>query len=166
MKRIHSRSLGGEVSLEIDPNKIPERVAVDTSVLIATKKPTDINHELCKAFWNAALAKGVTIIIPAVSYAEFSRSRPEHIPRLQGVEVAAFDLRAAEIAQEIPQSALKKNGDRQIAKVDGLIAATAKRHLATHLFTLDPQQATVAKALGLNVISGADDLTAAQAKLL
>lgn len=158
--------LGGEDVLEIDPNRIPERVAVDTSVLIATKKQTDINHDLCKAFWNAALAKGVTVIIPAVAYAEFTRSRAEHIPRLQGVEVASFDQRAAEVAQEIPLGALKQSGDRQIAKVDALIAATAKRHLATHLFTLDSQQATMAKALGLKVISCADDLSAAQGKLL
>lgn len=152
--------------MEIDPSKIPDRVAVDTSVLIATKKVTDSNHDLCKSFWNAALQKGVTIIIPAVSLAEFSRSRPEHIPKLQGVEVADFDLKAAEVAQELPASALKSLGDRQVAKVDALIAATAKRHLATHLFTLDPQQAGIAKALGLRLIQSAADPTPAQGKLL
>lgn len=135
--------------MTIDPKKIPNRIAIDTSVLISAKKPSDDNHNLSRDFWNAALSSGGTVLITAITYAEFTRSRAEHIPRIDGVEVVAFDLLAAQIAQSLPVEVWKSTGDRQLAKVDALVIACAKRHLATHFVTLDHRQNRIAEAMGL-----------------
>jgi hypothetical protein len=47
-----------------------------------------------------------------------------------------------------------------VAKVDALIAACAKRHLATHLFTVDGNQAAIARAIGLVALHPSDLLEA------
>lgn len=102
------------------------------------------------------LENGRQILIAAPSLAEMIRQEGKDpaIPRRRGVEVVAFDDRAAvELGRRFPERVLllEHQGSRlpkSYIKCDAMIVACAIRHRATHLVTLDGALTGLAKARG------------------
>lgn len=148
--------------VEIDPSTLPQRALFDTGVVIRGlgERPGDDRSLTCEALWNAMLENGRQILIAAPSLAEMIRQEGKgySIPRRRGVEVVAFDDRAAiELGRRFPErvlllehqrSALPKN----YIKYDAMIVACAIRHRATHVVSLDGALTGFAKAAGIEIV--------------
>jgi predicted nucleic acid-binding protein len=128
---------------DLDLSGIPERVMVDTSFLVAARGPaTEAYSAVCQDLWLELLRLGRHILIPAVALAEFMRRPPHSQPKRHArIEVVAFDERAAmALATRLPPwPALKKasGSPRLVTKYDEMILASAIRHRADVLISLD-----------------------------
>lgn len=100
------------------------------------------------------------ILIAAPSLAEMIRQEgKDSFPRRRGVEVVAFDDRAAqELGRRFPERVLQL--ERQTTKLpkhyikyDALIVACAVRHKATHIVTLDNPMTSLAGQAGIKVVN-------------
>lgn len=146
---------------EIDANLLPQRALVDTGVVIRAlgERPHDPSAEACEAFWTAMLENSREILIAAPSLAEMIRHEgKDSFPRRRGVEVVAFDDRAAqELGRRFPERVLQLERDvtklpKHYIKYDALIVACAVRHKATHVVTLDNPLTSLAGKAGLQVV--------------
>lgn len=142
--------------MAIDPKKLLPRMALDASVLIASRNVMEAAHPHCRQLWYAMIQEGTNVLIPAPALAEFIR--PPGItppPRVDRVEIVAFDEDAAILlAKNMPPDVFYATGPnrtfkKHIAKYDAMIIACAIRHRADCLVTLDTDMLTVAKQSGL-----------------
>jgi predicted nucleic acid-binding protein len=143
----------------IDVNRLPQRALFDTGVVIRAlrERPDDPRSATCEALWEAMVENGREILIAAPSIAEMIRQEGKGaIPHRRGVEVVAFDARAAEfLGRKFPERVLtleRKATDlpKDYIKYDAMIVACAVRHRATHLVSLDAPLTTFAKTAGLS----------------
>jgi predicted nucleic acid-binding protein len=148
-------------AIEIDVAKLPQRALFDTGVVIRAlgERSDDVRSPACEALWNAMLDNGRQILIGAPSLAEMIRQQGRNsFPRRKGVEVVAFDDRAAfELGQRFPEKILNLERDstnlpKHYLKYDAMIVACAIRHRATHLVTLDGPMTGFAKAAGIKIV--------------
>jgi len=147
---------------EIDPSTLPQRALFDTGVVIRAlgERPDDARSPMCEALWNAMLENGRQILIAAPSLAEMIRQEGKDysIPRRRGVEVVAFDDRAAvELGRRFPERVLLMERERSqlpkhYIKYDAMIVACAIRHRATHLVGLDGALTGFARAAGIQIV--------------
>jgi len=149
-------------AIEIDPTTLPQRALVDTGVLIRAlgERPSDPNSPVCEAFWTAMLENSRELLIAAPSLAEMIRQEGKgSFPRRRGVEVVAFDDRAAqELGRRFPERVLQLERDatslpKHYIKYDALIVACAIRHKATHVITLDGPMTSLAGKAGIQVVA-------------
>jgi predicted nucleic acid-binding protein len=153
-------------AIEIDVAKLPQRALFDTGVVIRAlgERPEDPGSPACECLWKAMLENSRQILIAAPSLAEMMRQFGNEyaIPRRRGVEVVAFDDRAAiELGRRFPERVLNAERERSnlpkgYIKYDALIVATAIRHRATHLVTLDGAITNFPKLGGLQVCRPSD----------
>lgn len=146
-------------AIEIDPGKLPQRALLDTGVVIRAlgDRPGDTSSQACEAFWSAMLENDRQIVIASPTIAEMIRQDggKRGIPRRRGVEVVAFDDRAAELLGlalpfAVLQATIKATGlPKDYIKYDALIAACAKRYRATHIIALDGDYTGLAAKLAL-----------------
>lgn len=128
----------------INQQSLPHRVMVDTIVLTMSlgDRPHDQNADICRTFWEAAVAGCDRVLIPSPCVAEMLRAdNPTHVPRHHKVQVVPFDNASAQILGErLPHRILANsmnNGFRKhYIKYDALILASAIRYSAT-LVTYD-----------------------------
>ena len=147
---------------EIDPSTLPQRALFDTGVVIRAlgERPDDARSPTCEALWNAMLENGRQILIAAPSLAEMIRQegKDNSIPRRRGVEVVAFDDRAAiELGRRFPERVLLMERERSqlpkhYIKYDAMIVACAIRHRATHLVSLDGALTGFAQSAGIQIV--------------
>ncbi|MBL8956232.1 MAG: type II toxin-antitoxin system VapC family toxin [Myxococcaceae bacterium] len=141
----------------IDPTRLPKRAAIDSTILTRTRDDaTGPDAALCREFVESMITSGKVVIAPAVCVMEFMRKAPhEPPPRVEGFEVAAFDDQAAyEVAGRFPPEVFKERpgtGAQNWLKFDTLVIATAVRHRAECLVTLDGDQKKLAERVGLQV---------------
>jgi len=130
----------------IDPKDIPERILVDTNVLVLALEyeahkgdPKAID---CRDFWEAALRKQHgRVLVAAPSIAEFNAKSAVGLPVNRKVEVVAFCRIAAEaLALHFPAGvtrSLRKNFAKHLIKYDSMIVACAYRAKADVLVSTD-----------------------------
>jgi predicted nucleic acid-binding protein len=137
-------------AVEIDEESIPERIAIDSTVLFLAleHKPHRSGTPAARALWKALLEnerinRGARVYIPALVVAELARgTAPAKAPRVAGVHIAPFGGKAAQslgkhFSHAFIDSQQKATGQRlHYLKYDALIAATAVALGAT-LVTLD-----------------------------
>ena len=149
-------------AVEIDPSTLPQRALFDTGVVIRAlgERPDDPRAPTCEALWNAMLESNREILIAAPSLAEMIRQAGKEytIPRRRGVEVVAFDDRAAvELGRRFPKSVLDleraKGLPHHYIKYDALIVACAIRHRASHLVSLDGALTGFAAAANIQIVA-------------
>ena len=123
------------------------RAMVDTNVFmrgLLGAYPNEPKAKQCKAFCDAMLDNGKTILVSAPTLAELIRHDGKRIPRIKGVEVIAFDERAAELlGLHLPQAKLNNaktatNLSLTYLKYDAMIFACAIRGKAQEFVTTDP----------------------------
>jgi predicted nucleic acid-binding protein len=138
------------VAVEIDEHSLPQRCAIDSTVLFLAldHKPHRSGTAAARALWTALLGKGrieqgARVYIPALVVAELARgSVPAKPPRAAGVHIAPFGAPAAQalgkhFSHAFIDAQQKATGQRlHYLKYDALIAATAVALGAT-LITLD-----------------------------
>jgi predicted nucleic acid-binding protein len=138
------------VAVEIDGDSLPDRCAIDSTVLFLAleHKPHRSGTPGARALWKALLAidrinKGSRVYIPALVVAELARGvTPAKAPRVSGVHIAPFGAKAAQaLGRHFSHAFIdvqqKATGQRlHYLKYDALIAATAVALGAT-LVTLD-----------------------------
>jgi predicted nucleic acid-binding protein len=131
----------------IDVSRLPQRALFDTGVVIRAlgERPNDPRSPLCEALWEAMVENGRDILIAAPSIAEMIRQDGKgEIPHRRGVEVVAFDARAAELlGRKFPERVLTLERTntglpKHYIKYDAMIVACAVRHRATHFVGLSP----------------------------
>src|SRR5438309_1582548 len=99
--------------MKVDPEKLPGRACVDTSVLTyALGNPKNVDaavKEATVAFFEGMQAPGHRILIAAPSLAEMLRADPSFkAPRTHDIEVVHFDDAAAEtLARHFPTAVLQ-----------------------------------------------------------
>jgi predicted nucleic acid-binding protein len=106
------------------------------------------------------IENGRQILIAAPSLAEMIRheGKDYSIPRRRGVEVVAFDDRAAiELGRRFPERVLLMERERSqlpkhYIKYDAMIVACAIRHRATHLVSLDGALTGFAQAAVIQIV--------------
>lgn len=129
----------------IDPKLLPKRALLDTMVLsrvLGNEAEEDAGAS--RAFFDAMLASGKTILVATPSLAEHLR-RPgaPDVPHVRGIEVVAFDRAAVKVvAEKLPIDAVKAlatagTGERLCLKVDSMVVACAVRHRADVVLTTD-----------------------------
>ena len=157
----------------IDVNRLPQRALFDTGVVIRAlrERPEDPRSLICEALWEAMVENGREILIAAPSIAEMIRQDGKGvIPHRRGVEVVAFDARAAEfLGRKFPERVLALERTttglpRNYIKYDAMIVACAVRHRATHLVSLDIPLTTFANTAGLKA-QAPEDFVAPQMDL-
>lgn len=138
------------MAVEIDTESLPDRCAIDSTVLFLAleHKPHRSGTPTARALWTALLEgervnRGARVYIPALVVAELARgASPAKPPRIAGVHIAPFGAKAAQLlGKHVPHAFIdaqqKATGQRlHYLKYDALIAATALAHSAT-LITLD-----------------------------
>lgn len=159
--------------IEIDPKLLPASVLIDTTVALRGYGvfPNDPRSPACVAFVDACVKYGVQVLIAAPTLAEVLRggaTRP--IPRVQNVEIVAFDDAAALVlGTKFPQTTLQEISQQTgltltYVKYDALIVACAVRYNAACFVCLDERQGKLAARVNLRV-AGPHDFIAAQANL-
>jgi predicted nucleic acid-binding protein len=137
-------------AVEIDEKSLPDRCAIDSTVLFLAleHKPHRSGTPAARALWTALLEdgrvnRGARVYIPALVVAELARgATPAPAPRVAGVHIAPFGAKAAQaLAKHFSHAFIdaqqKATGQRlHYLKYDALIAATAVALGAT-LVTLD-----------------------------
>lgn len=131
---------------------------LDTSILVAALDKREEEHSaLCAELFDGLLARKsrVTLIAPH-SVAELLHGPSKtKLPRTRQVLVVSFDELAAQIlGEDFPSDVLKlwerANGTpRGYYKYDALILASAKRHRASYLLTLDDNMIALGKLAGI-----------------
>lgn len=152
--------------MAIDEAVLGGRVGIDTSVLIAMADPDDEHHRISTDTVTAVLSTARVLVIPAIAYGEFAGADHEDLGRSSGIEVVSFDDVCARLMKAVQPDVWKNlpNG-RQVAKVDVLIAISAKRHNVSLFVTNDSGQLRICNSLGLKALL-AKDLESTQGKLL
>lgn len=162
----------GESLDAIDPDKLPESVLIDSSVLLpALGRTRKTDDPQSRPLFDALIEHKRRILIAAPSAAEFYRcSSNGEIPRTPFVEIAAFDALAAELlGKKFPKDILVQFKGRTGApmnyiKYDAMIVACAVRHRAAAFVSTDDQQRRMASAVGL-IVKAPSDYTAKQTEL-
>jgi hypothetical protein len=132
----------------INEQMIPERVLVDTGVMIRALEsshwtPDNQRGLDCREFWEAALSRrSRRLLVAAPSVTELLLKPPgTDLPRHRQVEPVSFDFVAAQVlARYVPQAVIQsKKGSftKDAIRYDALIVACAKRHNASAVVSLD-----------------------------
>jgi predicted nucleic acid-binding protein len=137
-------------AVEIDKASLPDRCAIDSTVLFLAleHKPHRSGTAAARALWTALLEserinRGARVYIPALVVAELMRgATPASPPRIPGLHIAPFGAKAATVlgkhfSHAFIDAQQKATGQRlHYLKYDALIAASAISVDAT-LVTLD-----------------------------
>ncbi len=146
--------------MAIDEAGLGKRVGIDTSVLIAMADETDVHHQVSIDVVNTVLSSARTLVVPAIAYGEFlgggDKSHGD-LGRSSGIDIVAFDDVCGRMMKSVePEQWKQQPQGRHVAKVDVLIAISAKRHLVTLFVSNDKNQVKLAKEMGLNAKLAAD----------
>lgn len=141
--------------IDIDDSLLPRSALFDTGVFMRfmREKPEEEISPYCIALGRAMIRCGNQIYVAAPSIAEMVRYKGERVPRTRGVEVVAFDVRAAEtLGIEMPMETLRTAAAGSgiglaYFKYDSMIVACALRAKTSTLVALDIDHAKMAKAL-------------------
>ena len=149
--------------MAIDPDLLPARALFDTGVLIrALRQKQDADSIPCQDLFDAMLANGREIIVAAPTLAEMYRAmpqgaKPKPLPRFPGVEVIAFDERAARVVgAELPMGVLRKTNTAagtplSYLKADAMIVACGKIGSVACIVALDADLHALAPQVGIAV---------------
>lgn len=151
----------------IDPAALPASAAFDSSTLVpALRGPMATDDPASAKMFDAMVASGLSVLIPAPVAAEiFRRSPTTAIPRVRAVRVVAFDHAAAEVlGRSFPPEVLTafrgaSKKPLHYFKYDAMIVACAVRHRAAVLVSTDDDQRRLAQRAGLAVARPSDYLS-------
>lgn len=159
---------------EIDPDKLPTRALLDSSVLIPAlgDRPKEPEAPACRALLRALIEHGKEVVIAAPSLAEFMRGKDrDRPPLLRNVLVLPFDSKAAlRLGQDFPHDVLKTHVDKNAGtsidyyRYDAMIVAVGLRWNAKMLVSLDRRQVELARSVGMRV-AGPGEFNRAQLPL-
>lgn len=147
----------------IDPNRIPDAIALDTGVMIrALGQRTDHQGKLCEELLRIAVAHGRRVLLPAPALAEIVRRDAGSPMRAPGIVVGAFDEMAAlAIGKYCPVARLNEfkrepEKSKGALKFDVMIVATAWRHRVNAIVTLGPDVKRIAAKFDLESVEPKD----------
>jgi hypothetical protein len=106
--------------------ELPDRVAVDSSVIVPAFTPTHEIHHICNELITF-LVRSRTLVVPAVALGERLISGDDRLIGLRGVEIIDFNMRSAwMMAKAIGgRAGLKQAGyPKQVVKFDAMIVGT------------------------------------------
>jgi predicted nucleic acid-binding protein len=148
------------VSSTIDDARLPNRIVVDTSVLLGALAPstTTSETEACAALFEAMGRGHRRILIPATVLAEYYRGpnggEPRSFPRAQNLVVVDFNERAARYLARHLASVARQYGPRWLFVPDaqGIAVAIvcAEQDQSTAFVTTDGAQLRRARKAGLD----------------
>ena len=150
--------------MAIDPDHLPDRALFDTGVLIrALRQNKDKDSLACCELFDAMLKEKKTVLVATPTLAEIYRGLPSGTkpppkpPHIAGVEIIAFDERAAEVVgTRLPMNVLKSTKTDSgtplsYLKADAMIIACGVVGQATCVVALDEDHHVLAGAVGLDV---------------
>lgn len=148
------------MSSTIDEARLPNRIVVDTSVLIGALAPSTATSETdaCIALFEAMGRGTRRILVPATALAEYHRGpkggeiRP--FPLASNLQIVDFNARTAlRLAQHL-RDVGREHGPRWVFMPDGMCIAVAiictEQHASTAFVTTDDHQLRRAQRAGLD----------------
>lgn len=145
--------------MTIDATKLPMRVLLDTSVLVAALRHEPGDEDAAE-FFRTMVNQKREVLVSTLSVAELLRRAPTSpLPRVKHVRTVAFDDRCGEVCGKHFAPIVLKGEAAKAAmlpaaywKFDALIVASAIRYGAECIVTADEGQKRLAARAGLRAL--------------